>query len=364
MSRCPSHHTLLIEQLGTGHRLFYLRLLAEAELAGGHEVTVAMPEAVRSLPEFRIHMSHLHERIEFLFIESLDLESIAQAAISCCASLTVVPDGDSTAYRLSRVGRWTGPGCIAVLVMREFAQPSRSATFTAARTIMKRILLTRVSQVKNVELRILKSATWSGHSRFRTTPDPVVLSASDAQAEELRRSWDVEADTYWFGMMGYITDRKNPILIAQALRLASSIHPESRLGLIVAGQVQPALKAELSLLFDSLAAAGVKVRVRDEALEDHELDGAVRLADCLVLAHSNEGPSGLLGKSAAAGTRVIASGASSLRSDIGSLGHGAHWCKLTVEDVAQAMGSALTQSAPLPSQVAGPTEFANSLLVF
>jgi hypothetical protein len=108
-----------------------------------------------------------------------------------------------------------------------------------------------------------------------------------------------------------------------------------KLGLLVAGMVDSEVLAQLEADNDDLKRAGHKIVIVNRLLTDAEIDCAVAASDVVVVAHSNEGPSGLLLKSKAIGTTVFAAGALSLRQDLISMGRGNdRWCELNAEAMA------------------------------
>jgi hypothetical protein len=104
------------------------------------------------------------------------------------------------------------------------------------------------------------------------------------------------------------------------------------------------------------------VVVVDRMLEDVELDSAIAAVDCVVLAHSNEGPSGIFGKAVMSGTRLIASGASSLRQDAQAVATHATWTPLSADAIARAMGDAAAADRPAAVPDMGTARFTSALL--
>ena len=148
--------------------------------------------------------------------------------------------------------------------------------------------------------------------------------------------------------------------IDDTVRSGTSAGPSTPTG-AAAHAGQPAI-ASLGTLLAPLRAGGITVRLVDRVLTDIELDSAVVAADCLVLAHSNEGPSGLVGKAAAAGTRVLAAGAASLKTAAAALPDTATWCPLTPSTLAQALTTCAGQPRPAPRAGLDTLAFADALL--
>ncbi len=134
------------------------------------------------------------------------------------------------------------------------------------------------------------------------------MNSTPQAVANLRREWDLDDSRYWFGIIGAIDERKNVSLVMAA---AQGL-PPGQVGLLVAGRFSDATRESLREFGAELPGG---VRLVDRVLTDEELDAAVAAVDCVVLAHSNEGPSGLFGKAVRAGTRILGAGAQSLRRD-------------------------------------------------
>jgi hypothetical protein len=92
---------------------------------------------------------------------------------------------------------------------------------------------------------------------------------------------------------------------------------------------------------------GQRVLIIDRVLSESELNSLTSQADCLVLAHSNEGPSGLLLRGVEAGSRIVCAGAESLRRDAQRM-KGARWVPLEVENLTRALSEAVEEDPPTP----------------
>lgn len=349
---------LLAEPRISGHRLAYVRILAEEALARGHTVHIALPPGAPESAEFQTHIADLAVRIAFHSISDFRLQSLASLSSKLGVSRTVVTDGDALALQLAKRGRWHGPGRLSVLIMRETAQKSDFWLVYWTKNRIKKIITLRAALVSQVDLAVLKSATWSGRSKMRVAVDPVHLSCSVSDVKDVRNDWNMDESKYWFAVLGAITDRKNVPLLAKSL---ASIGGPS-IGLVVAGKIDPAIRQQVGIALSELKVSGTSAVVLDRTLSDIELDAAVTAADCLLLAHSNEGPSGLLGKAACAGTRVLAAGARSLRLDTQALNGLAEWTELEEDAIAAAMTRAVHSEASEASISAGSQSFVKALL--
>jgi glycosyltransferase involved in cell wall biosynthesis len=351
-------HTVIVEDNVTGHRLYYVRILADAAAHQNRRVSIVLPEAERHSEETALHLSGLDRRIRLEYVSAEDIEDVAALSHALLADLTVVPDADRLAATIGARRSWRGRGTLSLLIMRDVGQPSRLPGAQAAKTLIRRALFLSASTLRNVRISVLKPSGWTGRSILPTASDPVTLTAGSDDALATAAEWGVDSGRYWFAVLGAIGVRKNVGLIARAL---SGI-TERPVGLIVAGRIDPEARPEIDREIERLASTGVRVVVVDRLLTDLELDSAVTLADCVVLAHSNEGPSGLFGKAAAAGTRIVAAGAASLRRDALQAGDGADWTPLTESSLTQALRAATAKPRPPAHGTSAVDRFVTALL--
>lgn len=349
-----ARHTVIVEPNPTGHRLFYVRLLIDAAVQAGDRVTLVLgpdpdPEAER------LHLGGISS-VTMLRREVSRVEDLVSISVSLSSDRIVLPDGDRIALRLALRRRWHGSGLIIVLVMRERAQPGGPVVLTAAKSLVRTAAFCRVAAMAGVRLLVLKSPTWTGRSRFAVALDPIRLSADPSAVADFRRSHAMTEDRYWFAVLGAVSARKNLPLILEALKSC-----RTPAGLLVAGQFDEDVPADARLRLLEASAAGNAI-VIDRLLTDEELDAAVAAADCVVLAHSNEGPSGLLGKAAATGTRIVAAGAQSLREDLQANPSIGQWVPLTAEALSRALDQAATQQRPAAVLTADVRGFTSALL--
>lgn len=333
---------LIVEPNMTGHRPYYVRLLAEEALRLGCEVIIATSPLQLDSDYSQMHLGRLLGQARSIVIPEWSVEKVAALTEDVGASLTIVPDGDRFAMKLALKGRWNGRGRLSILIMREEAQPARWPLVPEVKSMMRRILFRRSNSFSDVRPVVLKSAFWSGVSEFAIARDPVTLLSSPVYEERLTQEWKLTEDRFWFAILGAISSRKNVDFVARAL---SRSKPD-RVGLLVAGAWDGEMGDKAASALKDLAASGARVVTVNRKLTDEELDGAVTTVDCVVLAHSNEGPSGLLGKAAAAGTRVVAAGAESLREDLNRMPGLGEWCALDENLLARALERALSLPRP------------------
>lgn len=116
------------------------------------------------------------------------------------------------------------------------------------------------------------------------------------------------------GILGGLSERKNIPMVARAV-----FAQRCDVRLVLAGRLSPGVREWCQML---PRAQRQRVFVHDAYLNDQVLDAYVAALDVVVLAHSNEGPSGLLGKALAAGTPALVAGSRILAFDIESMGGG------------------------------------------
>jgi glycosyltransferase involved in cell wall biosynthesis len=352
--------TLIVERNRTGHRLFYVRLLASAATARGDDVIVVLSPGDTASMEARLHLASLPDAVRVVEEDSLGLADVEALSHRYAADRVVLPDADRATMDLAtRRGGWKGAGALSLLVMREAAQPGRFAMAQAVKGRLRQFLFIRASKLQNVRVCVLKSPTWSGSSRLVPAVDPISVEVDSDAVQALRAEWQLDSERRWFAVVGAVSARKNVDLVISALH---QLPDQSVVGLVIAGSIEPETRALLQPLIQGLDATGVAVRVVDRLLTDGELDACVAVADVVVLAHSNEGPSGILGKAAALGTRVVAAGAESLRRDADAFPELASWTTLSAPALAVEFRRVLALPAPVPVLSIGTEAFTSALL--
>lgn len=353
----PPRRTFIVETNEHGHRLFYVRLLVEAALQRGDEVYLGTRADVLSTPEGREHLSELRGW-HIVPMTTKRLGAVQRASVNIGATTTVIPDGDRIAIELGRWPFWKGSGRMSVLIMRETVQPGKSAVVTRLKQWLRSLLIHRAKRVRGVQLAVLKSAGWKGRSDLVAAVDPIVLSASKTDAVSFRSANGMGGDRVWFAVLGALSLRKNIPLVCESLAAVRG-RPA---GLLLAGALDDDAREQVEGAIERLRSQGIGIVVKDRLLSDQELDSAVIAADCLVLAHSNEGPSGLLGKALAAGTKVVAAGAQSLREDARRYPALVQWSPLQRESITGALAQAIESGPGRPVLAPGSDEFTGALL--
>jgi glycosyltransferase involved in cell wall biosynthesis len=357
-NRSPERgRTVIFEPDHRGHRFYYVRLLANALLEDGRRpILVTSPDAMKS-PQAAEFLAGLPEQFEVQESRAHTTGQVSSWARGIGADQIIVPDGDRHLIRtLFRVGRRLPR--VTLLVMREPVCGTRRLSSAAARQWGKLASMHALRLRSSARVAVLKSSVWRGRSPFAVAQDPVTLAASAEDVVRARSAFDLDPARRWFAVVGAITERKNLPLISEAFSHAA----DENVGLFIGGVVDP---AEMRRAHSYLAEAerqGGRVTVIDRMLSDVELDAAIGAVDCVILAHSNEGPSGIFGKAVMTGTRLIASGAVSLREDSLVTPTHATWCPLTAAALSGAIAEAARAPRPEPMPDMGSMRFTRALL--
>lgn len=353
MQEVTPRRVMIVEGNPDGHRLYYVSLLIRSAIGAGFGVTVATSEEALASAEWSTHMGGNGHDVTVTLLNDYALESLRKLADKTNVDHVVVPDGDSIVYELAKGSPWSQHKTITALVMREKAQPSAIRVLRPLRTLTKQALFLVANLRSRVEVRILKSGPWRGFSAVPIIRDPVTLTNPGPERIDLP-----EGPTFWFGIVGRVGHRKNVPLVAAAL---ASLN-RSDIGLVLAGRMDDGVLDSSLPHLDRIRDNGGRVVIIDRQLSESEMDQLIVDVHCLVLAHSNEGPSGILGKAVAAGTRIVAAGALTLRSDCRRIGPSAEWVRMSEHRLAGALGRAISGAPPRPVHLSSPEEFAAGLL--
>lgn len=347
---------LIVEPNMDGHRFNYVRMLVEeCQRERAAAVVLTTPAGKENYLRKSGGRSLTWEIVpDGSKIRPKELETVSRR---WSATLVVVPDGDRTALAFFCRPVWRGSGDLRLLIMRAKGQAARP-WIALAKTVLRRFAFAVVDLIPRVTTLTLRSALAVEDHRRRHVADPIEFDPTQEARRTITEALGGSDGRFWFGVAGWLDARKNIPLVLTALKDAAP-RTDRPLGLLLAGQQDSTVREHLS----SASTGPVRVAQINRHLTSAELDATIAVSDCMVMAHSNDGPSGILGKAAAAGTQVIAAGSRSLASDCRRLGSGtAQWVPLDSDALADAAVIAAQRTGGQPFPVASPTAFATAVL--
>ncbi len=332
---------LIVEPNVSGHRLYYVALLVRNCASAGDRVVIATSPGASTADEWKVHLSDIvHGSVTVITTRKFELEAIAQLAHNVRSSITVIPDGDRHVLQVLKRG-WHGHGDLSLLAMRPDAQPTGSAARMLITGHAKKLLIMAADRRRKTQVSALRSPLVNRTWPISWVADPVAVINDDDARKSVRKKLSSGAGLYWVGVVGSITPRKNLDIVARAVLATPGA------GLAIAGSVEASVERDNAVLLNALRDSGRLVRWPG-TVGDAEFDAIIHEVDCIVAAHSNEGPSGIVGKAAIVGTPLVLAGASSLRKDARSLHGRARWCSLNERGIAAGiLASQGSRHAPL-----------------
>lgn len=308
----PSLKTKILEPNPHGHRLYYVRILAEALPCGSVE-WLTTPEAAKS-QEAQVHLSHLLDArsLHCVQMESWHQRRKVLRTLGHGEHLVVIPDGDKWLptllwQSLLTLGR-PHHAKYRVLCMRPPVRGSGARNAAATlRTLAKWLLIRAIARLnarsRGVELFSLVdsfgfTADWAPAGALPVA-DPVMPRDLPTR-EQARRRLGIDEDVLVVGLLGVIDQRKNPDIVlagcVEAFRHMKGL-------LLVAGQVRaqgfPSDSARPGWGLHQLC-------LLDRYLSEDELGAAAAACDAVALLYDNHGSSsGVLSLAAQAGAAVI-----------------------------------------------------------
>lgn len=351
---------LIVEPNYSGHHLYYVRLLAEFASQKGWTAVLGTSAAALESVEARVHLSMVRSRLKIRVLEDFRLGAIERLTRMVRPDVTVIPDGDAKVGELFRSRHWHGSGSLNILVMRSSGQ-SHQPLVRLVGSAAKRVRFFLVGRLARVSILVLESGVVPRRSSglVRTVRDPIEFAVDATTVELLRTSYGIDHEHQWIGILGRLDPRKNVELVLAAAKAASSTY-DSSVGVLLAGKADPKYEDILqAAIADSRSEDFSIVRV-DRDLDDVELDSLIGMCTSVVAAHSNYGPSGIVGKSAMAGVPLVLAGSSSLRRDSQYLKGRAVWSGLDIGSLTEAICEAMNLNVPDGlTGVGTPTEFAS-----
>jgi hypothetical protein len=314
---------VIVEPNSWGHHFYYVRLLVERALSINNNASALLltTELATKSHEYQVHLSPI-DRLEVQVLDKGDfrLKSLSKHPEVSSADIVCFPDADRLLPQLA-MGSWSTSGKSTFLVMRADGEPKKLRGIGVAVGFTKKLLICIGNSRKNIVVYSLKSPLSKRQLPIPWVSDPITLSIDGLMVNDVRNKLSQLSANYWLGVFGYVTPRKNLPIIVEAIMKSSD------LGLVIAGTISKDVFDELKPELDWLQNAG-RLLSLSGTLEDNELDSAIAAVDCVLAAHSNDGPSGIVAKAAMLGKPLVLAGAKTLKRDAKSLGGQARWSKL------------------------------------
>lgn len=340
-----------------GHRFKYVQYLISRIPADDHVVHVLTTDKALQSANYRLHLASLESRFKTQLVPNTSLSEIPYYSRRFKTDVMVLPDGDAYAWRHAWKRRWNGHGKLSVLVMRPHGQSTHAAR-RWVESMGKSILQMLTNTQKNVSIFNLQSSLWDPKKSGYGVPDPITFNPDAFTNQSLESISPLDVSHQWIALVGAITHRKNVPLVLKAVLQTN----RDDVGVILAGRIDPNIRVEVEKGVKQLRKQGIPVEILDRLLSDGELDAIVARARCVVLAHSNEGPSGILGKAVEAGTFIVAAGAKSLRRDCQQVPQSSRWTPLKTESISKSINTALNSGTLEPKSLNTEFLFADRLL--
>ena len=346
---------LIVEPNPSGHRLSYVALVARACLSQGATVVLRTNPHALAHENWSLHLGPLAADIDVRTDKDHTLGELARMARHLRATRTIILESDNYLPSVLMSG-WNGHGRLSLLVMRDEVQAG-NVLWKGARTFLKRSVAIAVSARRGVDVRVLRSPLDRRGGLLKRVPDPVELSDTPDERENIRSGMIASGKTAWIGVFGRITERKNlPLILEAVWRIRDTC------GLLIAGSLDDDARSALLEFEASGKRDGMVVIELPAPVSDNTLDSAIAVVDCVVAAHSNEGPSGIVAKAAALGRPLVLSGAKSLMRDAKALPGQAEWVELRIDELCGAMNRALSADVSAANERFDAVSFVEQLI--
>lgn len=354
---------LIVELDPAGHRLVYVRLLVEAALARGDSVSLATTARVLGDDLFALHLGECRHDIQVHLVhDHPSLKSLQILGAGLGASLVLVPNALQFGKRLLSGGRLPSPP-LRLLVMNDPRWQLEGATGLHLLPSAKIFFFWLASKRRGQTLYWLKPpAEDMGALSGQSVCDPVLVE-SDTQsvcesASSFRHLQRMSSDVFWFGVVGVISDWKNPEMVVTAIAAASN-RTGRRLGIAFIGPWRASMTVDT--VRTAMNESGVACVIDNRDLTNSEMNAAVASLDCVVLAYSTFAPNSTAGKAAVLGVPVVAAGPPSFRRFAHEI-TGTPGIPLDVESVTVAIIAATSGVRPAPRRGLGTAAFTEPLL--
>jgi len=201
------------------------------------------------------------------------------------------------------------------------ASPSRKA-----KNLFKLALANGVGRRRGVRVVWLREPLHRPAGAEEVAIDPFIADGSweeiQAEAAKVRMQLQSTSPSFWFGVVGALSGRKNIPLILNAIAEVASTTPRPDIGFAAIGPLSGDDGVTEAFLLDACANAGVACWVDNRVLTNFEMNAAVSALDAVVMAYSSYSPNSTLGKAYVLGTRLVAAGPPSIRRFVRQIGVG------------------------------------------
>lgn len=298
-----AEHVRVLEPRSGGHRLWYVRLIADA--APDRCTLVTTADCLRST-EFTLHLGSSQLSTEVVdrvpgdggrwFMAALAIAPQRRGAI-------IVPDAESALRHLltARVHRPTA--MTAVLMRMNRGVGPRGAVVFAAKLALAVVLRLRWGRRLRLIALLPAGSTRSPALRLAgvgMVHDPVRFQPWTTDPDAARRRLHLPAGMPIFSIVGPLSERKCVLEVIEAWTSADS--PPGLL--MLAGTATPEV-------VEAVDRAGPPsescIVLRDQYVDDAQFDTYLTASDVAVLLYRNRGSSGVLGKALAADCDVLTS---------------------------------------------------------
>ncbi|PZS29888.1 MAG: hypothetical protein DLM58_14685 [Pseudonocardiales bacterium] len=348
--------TVIVEPDHGGHRFQAVANVATLA-ARTDEILLLTSVGAASTEEFRSYLSDVpmkvDERFDGIYPPTRAMAgAVAQICRTNAVSTVVVMDADQSLKRWWLVAAQEFRGLphrprVVFMLTRYPAKLRLTDHFGWALRISKGTLAL-VAMTTGTLHRVAGFAGRDDLSRgwlVKRARDPAICTAHSRDRAKLRADLDLPAQRRLVGIFGVLTARKNAPMALDAV-LATGAATD----LLLAGSVQPDVADWLATLPES---GRRRVIVRDGFLSNDLLDRLVAAADVVVIALTNNGPSGIMGKALAAEVPVVSAG-SVVRARELRATNGGVTAELSIAGIATglravfAQGATKTRTASLP----------------
>jgi glycosyltransferase involved in cell wall biosynthesis len=369
--------TLLVEPDPGGHHFQAVGTVAALAARTG-PVVLLTSRGASAAPSFDVYLGDVVARGDLVVEEVFDAKvpptaQMAQVAAQRSRRATgspvttvVLMDGDQALKRWWLVAprhlRTMNPRPRVVFMLTRYPARLAATDLTGWRLRGPKAVLAAVAMATGS---LHRAAGFSGREDtargwlVKRVRDPHYASAHARDRAHWRAVLGLPADRHLVGIFGEIGERKNAPLIFDAVR-ASGLDAV----LVLAGSLDDATRAWVAGLGPD---DRERLVVRDAFLSNEDLDRMVAAVDVVPLALTNNGPSGIMGKAAAAGVPVVTTGSTVREREVRSTGTGLA-CDFTAESIGAAIREVVAGSFTLPAEPAAggaevtPQEFAMTLL--